>query len=100
LADLAELYSTTKHGVHGGGAPELHAPRTLAPLHKKFKATFSEILLLHSKQRENEQIIHPENIFYNVHIVCTYPTTLVHMYRPAQESNTIAKHNNLTYKKR
>ncbi len=76
LADLAELYSTTKHSVHGGGAPELHAPRTLAPLHQQFKATLSQILLLHSNQRENKHILHADNFFYNVHTVL-YPTTLV-----------------------
>ncbi len=73
LADLAELYSTAEHGVHGGGAPELHAPRTLAPSHQQqFKATVSQILLLHSTQRENEHIIHTDNFFNNVHIVCTH----------------------------
>ena len=71
LADLAELYSTAEHGVHGGGAPELHAPGTLAPSHQQqFKATLSQILLLYSNQFENGNIIHAENFL--LHIVPYY----------------------------
>jgi hypothetical protein len=32
-SDLAELDCAAQHGVHGGGAPELHPPDAPAPAH-------------------------------------------------------------------
>ncbi len=79
MADLAELNSTAEHGVHGGGAPELHAPRTLAPSHQQqFKATLSQILLLHSTQRENKHILHAEKLIIIMYVpYVPYYRTLV-----------------------